>query len=182
MGKTVALRGVGLPKCSMYGIFTYIWLKSMVNVGKYSIHRTKGLDFSWFYHGDPSLSTFRPGVAWFEGATGGVLPFCKRASVFLKGFFRCLYTQSAVYTAYTPGISCLLGGCIIPTTYHQNQKSPFIFPRLPNTLQGGIWTPKTHPKGLLSWYLEDCGFVKWFQWLYDDGDEDEDEDEDDDDE
>ena len=26
------------PRCSMYGIFTYIWLEFMVNVGKYSIH------------------------------------------------------------------------------------------------------------------------------------------------
>ena len=25
---------IGLPRCSMYGIFTYIWLKFMVNVGK----------------------------------------------------------------------------------------------------------------------------------------------------
>ena len=28
--------------CSMYGIFTYIWLKVMVNVGKYTIHRVYG--------------------------------------------------------------------------------------------------------------------------------------------
>ena len=26
------------PMCSMYGILTYIWLKFMVNVGKYSLH------------------------------------------------------------------------------------------------------------------------------------------------
>ena len=26
------------PRCSMYGIFTYIWLIFMVNVGKYVIH------------------------------------------------------------------------------------------------------------------------------------------------
>ena len=33
------------PICSMYGIsniFAYIWLKSMVNVGKYSIHGASG--------------------------------------------------------------------------------------------------------------------------------------------
>ena len=29
---------IGLPRCSRYGIFTYIWLKFMVNVGKYSVH------------------------------------------------------------------------------------------------------------------------------------------------
>ena len=31
------------PICSMYGLlFTYIWLKCMVNVGKYSIHGAFG--------------------------------------------------------------------------------------------------------------------------------------------
>ena len=28
----------------MYGIFTYIWLKSMVNVGKYTIHGSYGVE------------------------------------------------------------------------------------------------------------------------------------------
>ena len=32
-----------LPIGSMYGIFIYIWLKSMVNVGKYSLHGSYGL-------------------------------------------------------------------------------------------------------------------------------------------
>ena len=30
------------PIGSMYGIFTYIWLISMVNVGKYTIHGSYG--------------------------------------------------------------------------------------------------------------------------------------------
>ncbi len=30
------------PRCSMYGIFSYIWLKYMVNVGNYSIHGESG--------------------------------------------------------------------------------------------------------------------------------------------
>ena len=34
-----------LPKCSMYEIFTYIWLKSMVHVGTYSMHGACGLVF-----------------------------------------------------------------------------------------------------------------------------------------
>ena len=34
---------VALPIGSMYGIFTYIWLKFMVNVGKYPIHGWYGL-------------------------------------------------------------------------------------------------------------------------------------------
>ena len=29
---------VSIPRCSMYGRFTYIWLKLMVNVGRYTIH------------------------------------------------------------------------------------------------------------------------------------------------
>ena len=37
---------IPLPICSMYGIFTYIWLKSMVNVSKYSIHGSYGLPAS----------------------------------------------------------------------------------------------------------------------------------------
>ena len=32
-----------LPKGSMYGIFTYIWLKCMGNVGRYTIHGSYGL-------------------------------------------------------------------------------------------------------------------------------------------
>ena len=32
------------PRCSMYGIFTYIWLKFMVNVGKYILHGAFGDD------------------------------------------------------------------------------------------------------------------------------------------
>ena len=31
------------PIGSMYGIFTYIWLMFMVNVGKYTIHGSYGL-------------------------------------------------------------------------------------------------------------------------------------------
>ena len=37
--------GFFLPRCSMYGIFTYIWVIFEVNVGKYSIHGASGLDF-----------------------------------------------------------------------------------------------------------------------------------------
>ena len=31
-----------IPIASMYGIFTYIWLKFMANVGKYTIHGCYG--------------------------------------------------------------------------------------------------------------------------------------------
>ena len=34
-----------IPIGSMYGIFTYIWLKLMVNVGRYTIHGTYGMGY-----------------------------------------------------------------------------------------------------------------------------------------
>ena len=34
-----------MPIGSMYGIFTYIWLIFMVNVGKYTIHGWYGMGF-----------------------------------------------------------------------------------------------------------------------------------------
>ena len=37
-----------IPRCSMYGIFTYIWVIFRVNVGKYSIHGAYGIYiFEW---------------------------------------------------------------------------------------------------------------------------------------
>ena len=35
---------ISLPKQSMYGIFTYIWLIFVVNVAKYTIHGSYGLE------------------------------------------------------------------------------------------------------------------------------------------
>ena len=36
---------VFIPRCSMYGIFTYIYPKNGPNVGKYSIHGASGIGF-----------------------------------------------------------------------------------------------------------------------------------------
>ena len=36
-------RDIVIPIGSMYGIFPYIWLKFMVNVGKYTIHGSLGI-------------------------------------------------------------------------------------------------------------------------------------------
>jgi hypothetical protein len=33
-----------IPICSMYGIFTYIWVIFKANVGKYSIHGAYGIE------------------------------------------------------------------------------------------------------------------------------------------
>ena len=47
LGNRVTVVGPGLlqsvPIGSMYGIFTYIWLRFMVNVGKYTIHGSYGV-------------------------------------------------------------------------------------------------------------------------------------------
>ena len=49
----VLLAIVILPIPSMYDIFTYIWLKAMVNVGKYTIHMEfcygLGVGWLWFH-------------------------------------------------------------------------------------------------------------------------------------
>ena len=38
---------VCIPIGSMYGIHAYIWLNCMVNVGKYTIHASPGIDISY---------------------------------------------------------------------------------------------------------------------------------------
>ena len=43
------------PVASMYGIFTYIWLIFMVNVGKYTIHGCYGFVGFWLKHIDLSF-------------------------------------------------------------------------------------------------------------------------------
>ena len=50
------------PICSMYGIFTYIWLIFMVNVGKYTIHGSYG--YCWFFW-RKSINLERPFLSWF---------------------------------------------------------------------------------------------------------------------
>ena len=37
------MMAIGIPICSMYGIFTYIWVIFRANVGKYSIHGAYGI-------------------------------------------------------------------------------------------------------------------------------------------
>jgi len=39
--------GSTIPICSMYSIFTYIWVIFRVNVGKYSIHGAFGIGIYW---------------------------------------------------------------------------------------------------------------------------------------
>ena len=46
-------------------------------------------------------------------------------------------------TAYIPGIYCLLGGYIIPTTYHQNQNNPLINFKMLNLVTLGPGAPLT---------------------------------------
>ena len=42
--QSVSSFAICIPIGSMYGIFTYIWFKFMVNVGKYTIHGSYGID------------------------------------------------------------------------------------------------------------------------------------------
>ncbi len=42
-----------LPRCSMYGLFTYMWVVLGVNVGKYTIPRWWQLKYFWNFHPDP---------------------------------------------------------------------------------------------------------------------------------
>ena len=51
------------PRCSMYGIFTYIWAIFGVNVGKYSIHGASG---------DIWIISHSPNWSWRE--TGLIFP------------------------------------------------------------------------------------------------------------
>ena len=41
--KSIFQESSHIPIGSMYGIFTYIWLKFMINVGKYTIHWSYGI-------------------------------------------------------------------------------------------------------------------------------------------
>ena len=41
---------LSMPICSMYGIFTYIWLRFMVNVGKYSMRWWYGIENPVFFY------------------------------------------------------------------------------------------------------------------------------------
>ena len=45
-----------VPRCSMYGIFTYIWVFYGVNVGKYSIHVASGV---WKEGVHPNVKLYR---------------------------------------------------------------------------------------------------------------------------
>ena len=38
------LQSICIPRCSMYGLFTYIWVVLVVNVGKYTIHWAYGIE------------------------------------------------------------------------------------------------------------------------------------------
>ena len=56
------------PIPSTYGIFTYIWLISMVNVGKYTIHGLFGKrsTTAWKHPWEFTGFTYRCSVSWFS--------------------------------------------------------------------------------------------------------------------
>ena len=53
-----------IPMGSMYGIFTYIWLIFMVNVGKYTIHGSYGI-----YHMGAVQNSRSQGLIWLNSET-----------------------------------------------------------------------------------------------------------------
>jgi len=61
----VERKGFPYPRCSMYGIFTYIWVIFRANVGKYSIHGASGICFQPFSNLDlRHFQTFKPSSSW----------------------------------------------------------------------------------------------------------------------
>ena len=46
-------RFVLVPRCSMYGMFTYIWVIFRANVGKYSIHGAYGVGYKALFPCSP---------------------------------------------------------------------------------------------------------------------------------
>ena len=52
------------PTCSMYGIFTYIWVIFRANVGKYSIHGASGFHSSIHSHPKPTKTPVESWDQW----------------------------------------------------------------------------------------------------------------------
>ena len=68
------------PRCSMYGIFTYIWYIFMVNVGKYTIHWVFGyrIHEKWYIYLHESLIFHGINVGKytiFHGSVMGLVDF-----------------------------------------------------------------------------------------------------------
>ena len=70
--------GIHPPGPSMYGIFTYIWLIFMVNVGKYTIHGSYGprIDHLCWSRSDESLDPPQKNPAaknkWVDSSEGNL--------------------------------------------------------------------------------------------------------------
>ena len=64
LGSLYNIPNIYNPRCSMYGIFTYIWSMFMVNVGKYTIH--SGNIFCWGETFQQSWIDCVPFSSWAE--------------------------------------------------------------------------------------------------------------------
>ena len=83
--------GSPIPRCSMYGIFTYIWVIFGVNVGKYSIHGASGI---WTSAGVSSASA---GLSLI-GRSSWERPSCRRPKISVslgRGAFHASEEQAA---------------------------------------------------------------------------------------
>ena len=78
---------LSIPIPSMYGIFTYIWLFFGVDVGKYAIHRSYGIEFQQSINLENKFS----------------LCNC---------FLTCFFSSSSLGSAVSSGISCLAEWCM----------------------------------------------------------------------
>ena len=81
-------------------------------------------------HGAPSITGIWPTYRMILRTP--ILKFPKTSPkstdsvVRVNGGSQHIFTQLSVYTAYIPGIYCLLGGYRIHTTYYQNQNNRMI--------------------------------------------------------
>ena len=68
-----------IPIPSMYGVFTYIWLIFMVNVGKYTIHAWYGIWISCPQE-MPGFSCYHFNLPQLEAVDGGEGRACRGAN------------------------------------------------------------------------------------------------------
>ena len=161
-----------LPIPSMYGIFTYIWLIFMVNVGKYIIH-------GWYGLGRSMSSTFNSAndctrlkqplplegprvlrAAWWVSVTSyhspGKHPFIN--GLVSVGWIRNIYMKSGCFIKHPSKTGCF--GFQVPLTRAPNHQTSTAHWAVSATVAA------LAAKSYAAWWLQlDFGWVKY--WLLD---------------
>ena len=124
----------------MYGIFTYIYHKNSLNVGKYTIHgwyglwssKRKQLCESFVDVSNISLTSFGSSTGWssrqagwnppWENVSGQLLEVQNIHIVPWSFLVPLIGGRWYISPQYIPLIYCLLGDYKSPTTYSGNQK------------------------------------------------------------